>query len=207
LNKKFKVLYYKGSPSYELKQDFPTMKMNIKIKISSEGKSVKGNFLAFLLFSFVLLSLTLLSKSILAENTYMTAQLKKYGIGCTPTPPDALGPFYKPNAPVRASVGKGYELKGMVMSSKDCSPIPGARIELWMAGPDGEYKDNFRATVISNESGEYRFESHGPPSYLSRPPHIHMRVSATGFKTLITQHYPKSRTKSAELELVLIPDK
>ncbi|MEJ2728626.1 MAG: intradiol ring-cleavage dioxygenase [Deltaproteobacteria bacterium] len=136
----------------------------------------------------------------------MVAQLKKYSIGCPPTPPGALGPFYKPNAPVRDSVGYGYELRGSVLSSRDCSQIPRARIELWMAGPGGDYKDDYRATVISDESGEYRFESHFPPSYSRRPPHIHVRVTANGFKTLVTQHYPEAGSRRAELNLVLIPE-
>ena len=136
----------------------------------------------------------------------MVAQLKKYSIGCAPTPPDTLGPFYKPRAPLRDSVGKGYELSGRVMSSRDCSPIPQARIELWMAGPDGDYKDNCRATAIPDESGKYRFESHVPPSYLRRPPHIHVRVTADGYKPLITQHYPDDGAISGHFDLVLIPD-
>jgi protocatechuate 3,4-dioxygenase beta subunit len=135
----------------------------------------------------------------------MIGQLKKYGIGCIPTPPGSLGPFYKPNAPLRGRVGSGYRLKGMVLSSKNCAPIPQARIELWMAGPEGEYKDDYRAVVIANESGEYQFESHFPPSYSQRPPHIHMRVTARGFKILITQHYPENRSKRGEFDLVLIP--
>jgi protocatechuate 3,4-dioxygenase beta subunit len=90
------------------------------------------------------------------------------------------------------------------MSSRDCSPITLAQIKLWMAGPDGDYRDDFRATIIPDESGKYRFESHLPPSYLSRPPHIHMRVSADGFKTLTTQHYPETGSKKGELDLVLI---
>lgn len=136
----------------------------------------------------------------------MDTQNKKYSIGCRPTLPDALGPFYKPNAPLRQSVGKGYELSGRVLSSKDCSPIPQAHIELWLAGPDGDYKDDYRATVIPNEAGEYIFESHSPPSYSNRPPHIHMRVSAEGFKTLITQHYPEADSMKGKLDLVLIPE-
>ena len=140
------------------------------------------------------------------ENADMVAQQKKYSIGCAPTPPDAMGPFYKPNAPMRNRVGKGYELKGTVISTQNCLPIPQARIELWMAGPDGEYTDNYRATVVPDRSGGYYFESHLPPSYFNRPPHIHIRVSADGFKTLVTQHYPKSGSKAGSLDLVLIPE-
>ena len=51
---------------------------------------------------------------------------------CEPTPADYLGPFYKANAPVRANVGKGYQLTGMVISSMDCTPIAKAVVELWL---------------------------------------------------------------------------
>jgi protocatechuate 3,4-dioxygenase beta subunit len=176
--------------------------MKIKYNLFGQDKLAQRKFL--IIFLFVLFSPVLFSKFILAENSYMVAQLKKNSIGCTPTPPDALGPFYKPNAPERDSVGKGYEMSGRVMSSRDCLPIPQARIELWMAGPEGDYKDDFRATVIPNKSGDYRFESHPPPSYASRPPHIHVRVTADGFKTLITQHYPESGSSRGEFDLVLI---
>ena len=154
---------------------------------------------------FLLLAI-LVPNTVSAENFSVVAQQKKYNIGCTPTPPDALGPFYKPKAPLRHSVGKGYRLSGRVKSTKNCSPISRARIELWMAGPDGDYKDDYRATVISNEAGEYYFESHLPPSYVQRPPHIHMRVTADGFKRLITQHYPDAGSTNGELDLILIPE-
>ena len=176
--------------------------MKMKSDKVYRNKSTPENFL--IIFSFVLFSPILLSNSISAENSHMVAQAKKYNIGCTPTPPDAMGPFYKPNAPLRDSVGKGYNLNGRVMSSRDCSPVPQAQIELWMAGPDGDYRDDYRATVMPDESGEYRFESHSPPSYLSRPPHIHVRVTADGFKTLVTQHYPEAGTKKGEMDLILI---
>jgi len=124
---------------------------------------------------------------------------------CTPTEPDMLGPFYKPDAPARMSVGTGYVLKGVVRSSADCSPLPGAVLELWLAGPDGKYDDVHRATITADNSGAYRFESNVPPAYYSRPPHIHLRVSAKGFNTLVTQHYPEKGAKSAEFDIVLTP--
>jgi protocatechuate 3,4-dioxygenase beta subunit len=180
--------------------------MKTMSEILRKIRSGQIKFLIFFLLSLFLLSPTLFAKSIFAENSDMIAQSKKYSIGCTPTPPDALGPFYKPRAPLRNSVGKGYELNGKVLSSKDCAPIKEARIELWMAGPDGEYKDEYRATVLADESGEYGFESHLPPSYLRRPPHIHIRVTADGFNALSTQHYPAEGSSKAEFDLVLIPD-
>ncbi|HXX56579.1 MAG TPA: hypothetical protein VEI96_01095 [Thermodesulfovibrionales bacterium] len=123
---------------------------------------------------------------------------------CKPTEPDMLGPFYKAGAPVRSSVGRGYVLNGVVRSSRDCSPIRGANIEFWLAGPDGKYDDNHRATVYADNAGAFRFESDYPGHYNDRPPHIHVRVSAAGFKTLVTQHYPEKSASGATLDLVLI---
>ncbi len=124
---------------------------------------------------------------------------------CKPTESDMMGPFYKPGAPVRASVGKGYVLKGVVRSSKDCSPVRDAQIEFWLAGPDGSYDDDHRATVLADEKGAFRFESNYPKPYSERPPHIHIRVSAKGFVTLVTQHYPENGRTRSTIEIVLMP--
>ena len=110
-----------------------------------------------------------------------------------------------PPAPVRPSVGMGYILDGVVRSSKDCAAIRDARIEFWLTGPDGHYDDNHRATVYSDDKGAFRFESNYPKPYYGRPPHLHMRVSAKGFKPLVTQHYPEKGKSGATFDLVLIP--
>jgi protocatechuate 3,4-dioxygenase beta subunit len=125
--------------------------------------------------------------------------------GCEPTRPDMLGPFYEPNAPVRTSVGSGYVLSGTVLDAADCEPVRGARIEFWLANPEGEYDDAHRATVPVGGGGEYRFESNAPVSYGGRPPHIHLRVTAPGHRELVTQHYPDDGQKRATFDLVLEP--
>jgi protocatechuate 3,4-dioxygenase beta subunit len=124
---------------------------------------------------------------------------------CEPTQPDALGPFYEPNAPVRTSVGSGYVLSGAVLAADGCEPVREARIELWLANPRGEYDDAHRATVFAGERGGYRFESNVPVSYSSRPPHIHLRVTAPGYRELVTQHYPDAGQTEADFDLVLEP--
>ena len=126
---------------------------------------------------------------------------------CRPTPADYLGPFYKANAPERQSVGSGYELSGVVKSAADCAPIEKARIELWLTNPEGQYDDDHRATLYSDSAGNYRFESNFPPGYSGRPPHIHIKISADGFKTLATQHYPDAGSKDALFDIVLVPMK
>ncbi|MCF6156057.1 MAG: intradiol ring-cleavage dioxygenase [Candidatus Brocadia sp.] len=127
-------------------------------------------------------------------------------VPCKPTPPDALGPFYTPNAPERTSVGKGHVLSGVVRTSVDCSPIVGARIECWMAGPDGKYDDDHRATMFSDKEGAYKFESNFPPPYSGRPSHIHMKITAKGFRTLVTQYYPGKGQTEGKFDLVLVPE-
>ena len=124
---------------------------------------------------------------------------------CQPTPEDHQGPFYEADAPVRAKVGEGYVLSGRVKSATDCAAVGEARIEFWLAGPSGNYDDDHRATLFADGSGNYRFESNFPPGYAGRPPHIHIRISAPGFRTLVTQHYPKAGEHGATFDLVLIP--
>jgi protocatechuate 3,4-dioxygenase beta subunit len=123
--------------------------------------------------------------------------------GCVPTRADALGPFYEAGAPVRPKVGTGYVLSGRVLAARTCRPIAKARIELWLANPQGEYDDAHRATMFASTAGRYRFESNRPVAYSGRPPHIHLRVSARGFRTLVTQHYPRAGRSSATFNIVL----
>ena len=124
---------------------------------------------------------------------------------CAPTRPDALGPFYKANAPLRAKVGSGHVLKGVVRSVPGCGPIAGARLEFWLAGPNGQYDDDRRATVLADTAGVYRFESHYPPPYAGRPSHIHVRVSAERHQTLVTQYYPPPNSTEGTFDLVMTP--
>jgi catechol 1,2-dioxygenase len=125
---------------------------------------------------------------------------------CIPTQPDMLGPFYEPGAPVRTSVGSGYELSGAVLGAEECKPISNAKIEFWLANPSGEYDDAHRATVFAGQRGEYRLESNVPVSYGGRSPHIHVRVRAPGYEELVTQHYPERGQRKANFDLVLVAE-
>ncbi|MDF1578147.1 MAG: hypothetical protein RQ753_05410 [Desulfurivibrionaceae bacterium] len=122
---------------------------------------------------------------------------------CRPTPYDEIGPFYRPNAPIRSSVGKGYLLEGTVRSAEGCKPLPGAVIEFWLVNEQGGYDDAHRATVIADQKGEYSFASNRPSDYVGRLPHIHIRVTAAGHQELITQHYPEKGKARGDFDLVL----
>lgn len=125
---------------------------------------------------------------------------------CTPTRPDAEGPFYEPNAPERTSIGKGHVLRGVVRSSADCRPVPGAQIEFWQVNEQAQYDDDHRATMFSDSSGAYSFESNYPLAYSGRPSHIHLRVTAKGYQTLITQFYPQPGETEATFDIVLVEE-
>ena len=125
--------------------------------------------------------------------------------GCQPTPYEEIGPFYRPDAPVRNRVGRGYELVGEVLSAGDCRAVPAARIEFWLVNSEGHYDDEHRATVFADRKGRYRFESNRPTDYVGRKPHIHIMVAAAGHERLITQHYPRAGDSEGVFDLVLVP--
>jgi hypothetical protein len=112
-------------------------------------------------------------------------------------------PFYKPNAPVRSRVGTGFVLTGVVRSGIDCSTMRGTRVELWLRGPDGQYDDIHRGTVITDGNGRYRFESNFPGG---GAPHIHVRVAAPGYRPLETRYVPRSGAATGVFDLVLEPE-
>lgn len=123
---------------------------------------------------------------------------------CTPTRPDDLGPFYKANAPERSSTGQGLVISGRVRSATGCGPIPGSRLEWWAANSRGEYDEAHRATERADDEGRYRYETDFPGPYPGRPIHLHVRVTAPGHRTLITQLYPSQGQASLAVDLVLI---
>lgn len=126
---------------------------------------------------------------------------------CEPTAEDEMGPLYVQGAPERNQIGTGYLLMGRVKSAADCMPIGGAMIEVWTAGPQGRYGDDWRATLYSAGHGGYYLLSHVPPRYGTGRAHIHIKVSGAGYQTLITQHYPAKDAGEGIFDLVLIPQR
>ena len=125
---------------------------------------------------------------------------------CVPSAPDSLGPFYTPNAPERASTGRGLVVAGTVRSASGCGPLPGARIEWWSVNPRGSYDDDHRATQRADAEGRYRYETGFPVRYFGRPPHVHVRVTAHGHRSLVTQLYPTPGQTTLTADFVLIRD-
>jgi len=129
---------------------------------------------------------------------------KKF-IGDCETTTDILGPFYRPNSPVRSNLniqgnsGTPIHLKGLVLNQDCATPYINAKVELWHCDADGVYDNstpnyNYRATGFTNEKGEYAFETILPVPYdagggMMRPAHYHLMITADGYQTLVTQLY------------------
>lgn len=125
---------------------------------------------------------------------------------CDDTVPQILGPFYRANAPTRTILPsptpqKPVLLHGVVRGQKlACGFISGAAVEIWQADEDGDYDNTtsqflLRGTQVVANDGSYQFTTILPGWYLNgsvyRPRHIHYKVSAPGYKTLVTQLYFK----------------
>lgn len=124
---------------------------------------------------------------------------------CVPTRTDSLGPFYEPKASERDSTGQGLVISGVVRSARDCSALGGARLEWWSANQHGDYDAAHRATQPASADGRYRYTTDFPGRYPGRPPHLHVRVTAPGYRTLVTQVYPQQAQTSLSVDLVLVP--
>ena len=118
---------------------------------------------------------------------------------CQPTLDDGVSPSYVPDTPERTVVGSGHIVTGVVLSSVDCQPIPHAKLEFWPEEEGLGHPDTSRATFFTDENGFYRFECN-----LSE--HIHMRISAPGYKTIGVNSYHPDGAAEGVFDIVLVPE-
>jgi protocatechuate 3,4-dioxygenase beta subunit len=123
---------------------------------------------------------------------------------CAPTLDDGAGPFGRGAPPVRAKIGTGHVLTGLVLST-DCRPIGRAAVHLWQANRRGVYTRAGSGTVFTNRFGRFRFEGPPPVSYEGRPPHIHLRIVARDHEQLLTRYVRAPRARSGSIRVVLRP--
>jgi protocatechuate 3,4-dioxygenase beta subunit len=142
---------------------------------------------------------------------------------CRVTPRDALGPFYKANAPAQAELcasGSGGKerlvVSGRVLGAPGCAPLAGALVEVWQADARGDYSQVgakpddagclLRASLKTDAEGRYSFRTVAPGEYPGRPRHIHYRVSAKGYATLVTQlYFGRERGVPPDLAVTAVP--
>ena len=123
---------------------------------------------------------------------------------CAPTLDDGAGPFGRGAPPLRAKIGTGHVLTGLVLST-DCRPIVGARVQLWQSNRRGVYTVAGSGTVVTNRFGRFRFEGPPPVGYEGRPPHIHLRIVARDHEVLLTRYVRAPGAKSGSIRVVLRP--
>lgn len=148
-------------------------------------------------------ALTVLGMSMVGS--VVKAEDGKFSGDCKTTS-DILGPFYRPDAPVRSDLtspdlaGNRITVKGRVFAGDCETPLTNAKVEIWHCDSEGNYdndsKDfNQRAQQMSTDQGVYSFYTIFPGKYLNgkeyRPAHIHFRVTAKGHQELVSQLYFK----------------
>lgn len=127
---------------------------------------------------------------------------------CRPTGADAEGPFYKPGAPRTTATGSGLTVQGRLLGAPDCRPLEGGKIEWWQTNRQGRYDDAHRGSQTVGPEGTYRFSTDYPGVYPGRPPHIHFKAFASGYRTLTTQLYLRAGDETeVTFDIVLIPDR
>jgi protocatechuate 3,4-dioxygenase beta subunit len=115
-----------------------------------------------------------------------------------PTPPNALGPFYRRGAPHEAVLrqagdsGMPLRISGAVYDASG-QARPDATIEVWHADHHGHYDIegyHFRSMLAVDQKGAYQVETVMPGHYPDRvAQHVHYMVKAPGCRPLITQLY------------------
>jgi catechol 1,2-dioxygenase len=118
------------------------------------------------------------------------------------TTTDILGPFYRPGAPLRASIippgakGDVMNVHGTIFKADGKTPLPGTLLEVWQCDQDEHYDNTsdeylFRGAVKAGTDGNYAFKTLVPVPYKDgdvwRPAHIHLRISSADHQDLIAQ--------------------
>jgi protocatechuate 3,4-dioxygenase beta subunit len=115
-----------------------------------------------------------------------------------PTPPNALGPFYRRGAPsdsvLRAAGDPGLPLliTGAVYDTRG-ERRPDATVEIWQADYEGHYDIEgyrYRTRMSPDPQAGYQVQTVMPGHYPDRvAQHVHYLVKAPGCKPLVTQLY------------------
>lgn len=148
---------------------------------------------------------TSLSAFVLCTPGFVRFDGQRY-VGDCETTSDILGPFYRPDSPVRTNLvilgekGEPIQLFGKIIHDDCFTPYKKAKVELWHCDGSGEYDNasaefKYRGTTYSDDKGNYSFDTILPVPYGSgdnyRPAHFHMMITAEGYQPLVTQLYFK----------------
>jgi protocatechuate 3,4-dioxygenase beta subunit len=129
---------------------------------------------------------------------------------CTLTPAAISGPYYFDPKLQRSDITEGHpgaplRLRFVVMDAADCTPLSGARIDVWHARADGYYSGYpgqgdrhnvdtsggtfMRGTQIADSRGEALFRTVYPAWYEGRTVHAHFKIFVDDKNMLTGQMY------------------
>ena len=125
--------------------------------------------------------------------------LQNSAFACQLTESNPQGPYYIAGAPFKEKFdevpGQRLIITGTVMN-QDCDVVPNAIIDLWQTDSNGNYYfEDFtlRGKVVADEHGQYTIDTIFPGSYsegdVTRPSHIHLKISAPDTTSHTTQLY------------------
>lgn len=150
------------------------------------------------------------NSSLIAMSVGVFGKIKWDGhayVGENPTTTDILGPFYRPGAPLRSQLvqqgakGQLLHFSGTVFAKDGKTPLKNSLVEIWHCDENGVYDNTsdeyiYRASFKTGSDGKYHFKTILPVPYMvgaevTRPAHIHMRISGNTGQDLVTQVYFK----------------
>lgn len=117
---------------------------------------------------------------------------------CILAPQAEEGPFYVDPGLVRSDIREGrpgvaLTLRLRVVEVGPCTPVPGARVDIWHADASGEYalggRTFCRGTQRADAEGMVTFRTLWPGWYRGRTPHIHLKVLLEDRHLLTGQMY------------------
>lgn len=141
---------------------------------------------------------------------------------CGITKSDMLGPYYVSgtskitNLNTQKLPGAKIIVSGKIYGNANKNkPVVNAMIEIWHADNGGIYHPvgdgnvskysakqiTLRGFITTDAQGNYSFESIRPGLYPGRPRHFHYKITANGYKTLVTQIYFKDDPTTANEQI------
>jgi hypothetical protein len=124
---------------------------------------------------------------------------------CEPTESNPGGTNnYIPDAPRLTTLGEGFIITGLVRAARGCRPLPGVRIQVWLATETGGEQDN-RASVWTDSNGRYRIET-APTVPQFGEPNIHVAYADGAYRDVFIRRVVDLDDVRARVDLTLARD-